>query len=1153
MSTTRLILRSLGYYWRTHLAVLFAMIVGTAVLCGALVVGDSVRASLRDMTLDRLGAVDYALSSPNFFEEGLAERLASSPEFSADFDAAAPAILLPASIEAPDRGTFARGVNLAGVDERFWALQPPSKRADDSTIGPAAHPAPEGVWISETVATDLGVAAGEWVLLRLQKPDPIPAEAVHGRRTGGAMAIRIRVDGVLPNRGFGRFGLVPGQQLPRNAFLSLGLLQQRLDQPGQVNSLLVSGAGGDAGQSAERLALLQQKILAAVSLADLGLKLIWNDRDGWLSLESTRMVLRETDSAAALEAARVAGFRAAPTLTYLANTIEIGDRSLPYSTVSALEAAVAPPLGPLFLSEGPAAPSLAAGEILLNQWAADELQARPGDRVRLTYYLSGPTGEFRDDGAAEFTLRGIVAQRGLGAEAGLTPSYPGISDARSLRDWDPPFPIDLSRVEDRDEDYWTQYKALPKAFIPLEDGTRLWTSRFGQYTSVRLAPPEGMDPERAERAFEGALRRFINPEFAGLVFVPVKEQGLRASGGASDFGQLFLGFSFFIIVAAMLLVRLTFVLGVEQRTREIGVLVAVGFSPRQVRRLFVAEGAALAAIGGAVGAALGLGFAALMLHGLRTWWNASVGTTFLYLHVIPSTLAVGALIGAGVGILSVWLAVRRLAGADPLALVSGARGDAIAPRGGDTEKRERRARSREEFLAGAGALVAAACLAGSGRASAAAQAALFYGAGVSVLVASISFLSARLRSGSGGGGFAGRRVPLARLGARNAARNRGRSLLTIGLMSSATFVIVTVGAMRKSGGHDRPERDSGDGGYALLAESDLPLLSDLNTADGRFDLGLQSDTAAALEKIRIFALRLNPGEDASCLNLYRPSQPRVLGAPEDFIRRGGFAFQTALKREGGGEKNPWELLNEATGDDTIPAIADYNTVLWILHSGLGRTIEIRDGAGRPVKLKFVALLKGSALQGEVIVSESSFIELFPERSGSQFFFIEADGPTSQVLPGLLERDLRDYGFDAGPTASRIESYHAVENTYLSTFQALGGLGLLLGTFGLTAVVLRGILERRGELALMACVGYSERALAVVVLAENFLLLVSGLGIGFGAALVATAPTMLQSGASPHLGSLLVTLSALLAAGVVSGIGGVRAISRLPVLESLRSP
>lgn len=60
-SEQTLVVRSLKFYWRTNLAVLLGVIAGTAVIAGAFITGDSVRDSLRRMSLERLGRIDFAL------------------------------------------------------------------------------------------------------------------------------------------------------------------------------------------------------------------------------------------------------------------------------------------------------------------------------------------------------------------------------------------------------------------------------------------------------------------------------------------------------------------------------------------------------------------------------------------------------------------------------------------------------------------------------------------------------------------------------------------------------------------------------------------------------------------------------------------------------------------------------------------------------------------------------------------------------------------------------------------------------------------------------------------------------------------------------------------------------------------------------------
>jgi len=136
------------------------------------------------------------------------------------------------------------------------------------------------------------------------------------------------------------------------------------------------------------------------------------------------------------------------------------------------------------------------------------------------------------------------------------------------------------------------------------------------------------------------------------------------------------------------------------------------------------------------------------------------------------------------------------------------------------------------------------------------------------------------------------------------------------------------------------------------------------------------------------------------------------------------------------------------------------------------------------------------------------------------------------------------------TADRLAAYHRVENTYLSTFQALGGLGLLLGTFGLAAVLLRNVLERRRELALLRAVGYRQRDLVLLIAAENTFLLLLGLFTGVITALLAIAPALAERGTLP--GISLALLGGVLLVGLLASVAAVAAAVRAPLLQVLRS-
>jgi ABC-type antimicrobial peptide transport system permease subunit len=141
--------------------------------------------------------------------------------------------------------------------------------------------------------------------------------------------------------------------------------------------------------------------------------------------------------------------------------------------------------------------------------------------------------------------------------------------------------------------------------------------------------------------------------------------------------------------------------------------------------------------------------------------------------------------------------------------------------------------------------------------------------------------------------------------------------------------------------------------------------------------------------------------------------------------------------------------------------------------------------------------------------------------------------------------------EAIPTTQRLEAYLAVENTYLSTFQALGALGLLLGAIGLAIVLLRGIWERRAELALLRALGYRKPALGRLLFLENGFLLLFGLGIGTLAAALAVLPNLLGGEASVPWLKLLGMLSGVLVAGLICAFAALTLSLRTPILTGLR--
>jgi ABC-type lipoprotein release transport system permease subunit len=587
----------------------------------------------------------------------------------------------------------------------------------------------------------------------------------------------------------------------------------------------------------------------------------------------------------------------------------------------------------------------------------------------------------------------------------------------------------------------------------------------------------------------------------GLMVLPVRARALEAAHGATDFGEYFLYFSFFLMVSALLLTGLFFKLGVEQRMREIGVLRALGFSIAKIRSLFLLEGAVLAVAGAVVGLAGALAYGAFILLGLRTWWVDAVGTRLLTLHPSIPALGTGAAAGIVTGLGAIAWTLRSLQPVTPRGLLVGER----TPVSG-----------KRSLVIGCIAGVLALGLLVAARLRALDQTAGFFGAGTLLLIAALCLESAWLKSRS----FASIRG-LITLGLRSATYRPGRSILCIAQIACATFLIVSVDAFR------RDADPAGTGGFPLMAESMLPLIHDPNTAAGREALNIPPLTG-----VEFVSFRLRPGDDASCLNLYQPRNPRIMAPPPEFLRTAG---------------SPWPLLESQAGDGAIPAIADANSMTYVLHLKLGE-IFVLNGT----RFRIVAALQDSLFQSELLISEKNFLRLFPDVEGYRFFLLKLSPQRAQQVSGVLEEALSDYGFDVQPAEARLASFHKVENTYLSTFRSLGALGLILGTVGLAAILLRNALERRRELALLRAVGYRPTHLAAMVLAENVLLLLLGLATGTVCALLAIAPAVaLRGGRLPAL-SLSLLLAAVLATGVGASLAATAAALRSPLLAALRS-
>jgi ABC-type antimicrobial peptide transport system permease subunit len=788
-------------------------------------------------------------------------------------------------------------------------------------------------------------------------------------------------------------------------------------------------------------------------------------------------------------------------------------------------------------------PDMKDDEIVVSQWLADDLHVKPGDAIAMSYFLP-ESGAKLEEATNTLRVRSIVPMEMPWADRTLMPDFPGIEKAESTRDWDAGFPLTY-RVRDKDEEYWKQHRGTPKAFITLAAGQKMWANRFGNLTAIRFPVPSNTTPDEYRAALEKRILTNLTPEQLGLRFEPVREQALKAAEESQDFGGLFLGFSFFVIVAALLLMALLFSLGLEQRAPEIGTLLALGFTPKQVRKLLLREALVLSLIGGVVGALGGLAYAKGMLHGLTTIWRDAVGATALGFHFTGQTLVLGIFASTFVSVLTIWLSLRKFVKRPARELLVGEVGVA-----------ESAARSRG-VLIGVSSLICAVGAVGwafwSGETS---NAESFFSAGSLVLVAGVAFGSAWLVRLTGSraikqaqpacNGFSS-----CTLAVRGCARRRKRSLATVAMLASGSFLIASIGVFRLDANRDATTKTSGTGGFALIGETTMPVVQDLNAQSGRDFFALNERD---MEGVNFVPFRVRAGDEASCLNLNAAQRPRLLGVNPELLY-GRFAFTKNLNELN--ELGPWSALDQfhlsvPLGKDEIPAIGDANSIQWAMHKKVGDTIDYVDERGQPFKVRIVGAVANSVLQGQLIIDEAEFVKRFPGESGYRMFLIDAPSNAVSQVSAMLSRALQDVGLELTPAPQRLDQFNAVQNTYLGTFQVLGGLGLLLGSVGLGIVVLRNVLERRGELALLLAVGFRKRQVRRLLLLENGTLLAAGLALGVVAAAVAVLPALLSPGAQLPVTSLAVTLVAVLFNGVLWTWAATQLALRGDLLAALRN-
>ncbi|MBF0198133.1 MAG: ABC transporter permease [Planctomycetes bacterium] len=1075
MNKTRFILKSLRYYYKIHIPHFLGVLLCATILTGALLVGYSVKESLREITQTRLGHITHILNSgDHFFESKLANKLKAKLHIPTSSS-----LLLNGVVASQGGRKRAHYVQINGVRDDFWKLSP--KR----TV--PADWQKDSVAINEALANYLGLKCDDEVIIRIEKPSALPKDTPLSSDSEVTFGINVKITHILSQGEFARFSLKSDQTIPFNVFLNHDFLAREIEKPEQANLLLISQDKLEQQDEKKSFSLqLLNALEQSISLADRGLE-IKGDSNGQLSLQSPNVFLPEV-----IEQLSHDHFQKSEQIfTYFVNQITSGDKSCPYSFISSLSS----------LSQ------LGDNEIIINEWLAHDLTAEVGDEITLNYYTLGDYRELNIS-KQSFTVKKIISNNDPVLSRELTPHYPGLSDSENCSDWDPGLPVNTDLIRDKDEKYWDDYHSLPKGIISLNQAQKLWRNRFGALSSLKFSSTAW-----TPKTIEHIIIKHTKASDFNLSFNVLKSQAIEESQGGVDFSGLFIGLSFFIIASALCLIALLFVFSRQFRSKESRLLLSIGFPKKWLLTSALYEGLFISVLASMGGSCLGILYCEFIIYALtHTSWQGAVGTANLQSYYSPQTLILGISISTMVSFGTIYFITKKLNAKKVAQKII------LSP----LKMTEQKPTLLPTILClGIVYVIVFSGMAQYGQENSA----LFFGVGALHLVGLLLLTWILLRKYSTP--LKENHLSFSSLGLKSCARRPLHSLAIIASLAIGVFLVISVASHQKKHSRHSLDRASGTGGFAYYAESAIPIFHNLNSKEGRYAFSLGEN----FHDDSFVQLSVKDGDDASCLNLNRVSQPRLLGLKsESLAHLDAFTF-SQVHDKASELSSPWLALDSDLGERIIPAIGDAAVIQWGLGKKIGDELTYKDAKGQEFHIKLIASLESSLFQGSLLISQTQLRKLYPSIGGARVVLIDhlknGNAPDKNILQDRFE----DRGFNLIASSDRLERFMEIENTYLKIFLALGGIGVIIGSLGLGIMILICTYERRSQLSLLKALGFNHGHIFQLIAKEHIILLATGTFVGLSSALISSLPLLVtQPGDFPFFSCAIFILLLILVGG-----------------------
>ena len=887
---------------------------------------------------------------------------------------------------------------------------------------------PGEVIINEPLRAKLG--GQEDFVLHLPSHNLVPSGSLFVTKSY-ATQMRVHVADVKSVEEGGNLLLKNEQTLPLNVFVNRQELAEKMELEGKINLVLSEDI-----ISEEQLAECWTPELSGIHLTD---SISADAPTRSLSLTSDGIFI-PNDIVEKLSS-HLSPLTPHLYFSYLVNDLVNDQDTIPYSFVTAVSEWKGEPLD--------------GQDMILSDYGAKRLHVSEGDSVDMSYYIAKDLKNLETHGQT-FRVKRIVPLADFMRDCLLIAEFPGLSHVEKCTDWDSDLPIKMERVKKEDEDFWYAYHQTPKAIVSYEAVRSDWSNAFGSATALRYTSQPDIS---------------LNPKDAGVQVVHPRTQGLQGATGGVDFASLFLALGFFIIVAAILLMKNPLVEMFTQRRNEIALYRQMGFADTTIFRNLYREAFTTMLCASPWGVLAGLLYSGLTLWLLGNVWSGATHTEGFALHIRPLTVVFGWLVALLICVVVLWWVVNSVSGGSPA---------------GTHHVKSTQKRSRNGYLF-IGLLILTVVLIAVNF--------IFLHSMVLFIVCGLLWILTwglylrlyivRRQSGE---------MNRTQMIWQSIRASLKQHLLAYWTLALGVFTVFAVGLNRP----DFSQTTEATGGYQYYVDSRVPIQYDLNNPAVRQKLSLESlpDSTQFLGFLR------HTQDEASCLNLNQVSTPTILGV--DLASMESFG------------------ISPHSSHPSLPTphlFIDEESLIWSLKKSVGDTLYYQNDRGETSPVIIAGTYPTGIFHGNAIMSAEDFRSLWPKESGVEVLLMKSSRPDEAAE--ILSTAMNEYGLNIQTVEERIRMFFEVTETYLLIFLTLGGLGLLLGIFSLMIIVRKNLTAQTATIRQYRAMGFGDRLIQNILLRENLLVPLYAVAVGATGSVISISANIGGAGATTLLLSFVV--------------------------------